>query len=264
MRIVSVNAWGGAMYDELVAWLPVIDADVVALQEMTRTAGLTGWTRFEDGERTLPQRADLMADLATALPSHDPWFTVSDTGPVHAEQGVHRQHFGLGLFARRSLTRVASREAYVHRSYADHGAAWPDSDRPRSAQVARFFDPMARRFLTVGHMHGLRDSGGKGDTPARRAQAKRFAELVESVCEPADLVVVCGDLNVLPDSETLTILAGIGLTDLVGSADTRTARYPKTVRHASYLLVSDPAAVRRFEVVASPEVSDHRALLVDL
>jgi hypothetical protein len=56
----------------------------------------------------------------------------------------------------------------------------------------------------------------------------------------------------------------VGLVDLVGTADTRTSRYAKPVRHASYLLVSDPAAVRRFAVVAEPEVSDHRALLLDL
>jgi hypothetical protein len=47
-------------------------------------------------------------------------------------------------------------------------------------------------------------------------------------------VVVCGDVNLLPDSETFDVLAEIGLTDLVGAADTRTSRYPKPVRHASY------------------------------
>ena len=78
------------------------------------------------------------------------------------------------------------------------------------------------------------------------------------------MVVVCGDLNLLPDSETFAILGDLGLTDLVGWADTRTARYTKPVRHASYLLISDPGAVRRFEIVTEPEVSDHRVLLLDL
>lgn len=36
------------------------------------------------------------------------------------------------------------------------------------------------------------------------------------------------------------------------------------VRHASYLLVSDPDAVTNFEIVAEPEVSDHRALVLDV
>ena len=68
----------------------------------------------------------------------------------------------------------------------------------------------------------------------------------------------------LPDSVTFERLAAVGMTDLVGTADTRTSRYTKPIRHADYLLVSDPAAVARFEIVASPEVSDHRPLLLDI
>lgn len=258
-----MNAWGGALYDALAAWLPTAGADVFCLQEVTRTPGLGGWTRFEDDARVLPQRADLMADVAATLPGHDGWFAVSDTGPVADDAGrVHRQHFGLGMFTAPEVVTVRSTAAHVHGRYADHGPAWPHSDRPRAAQVARLVHE--ERCVTIGHLHGLRDDAGKGDSPARRAQAERLAALVEEVREPGDLVVVCGDLNLLPDSETFTILGGIGLSDLVGEADTRTSSYPKPVRHASYLLVSDPGAVQAFTVLAEPEVSDHRALVLDL
>ncbi|MFC5727604.1 MULTISPECIES: endonuclease/exonuclease/phosphatase family protein [Nocardioides] len=265
MRIVSLNAWGGAMHDELVAWLPLVDADVVCLQEVTRTHGLDGWTRFEDDARSLPQRADLMADVAAVLPQHTGWFTVSDTGPVTSDTGAaHRQHFGLAMFVREELAQVGLRAGYVHGEYADHGPRWPHSGRPRAAQVVRLFDHGTDRFVTVGHLHGLRDGAGKGDSPVRRAQAERLVALLAEVRQADDLVVVCGDLNVMPDSETFAVLAGAGVTDLVRDADTRTAHYAKAIRHASYLLVSDPSAVKSFEVVASPEVSDHRALLLEV
>jgi endonuclease/exonuclease/phosphatase family metal-dependent hydrolase len=110
----------------------------------------------------------------------------------------------------------------------------------------------------------LRDPLGKADTPARRGQAERLAALVRRIRGPRDLVVMCGDFNVLPDSETFEILAEAGLVDLVGTADTRTSHYPKAGRHAGYLLVSDVSAVERFAVLAEPEVSDHRALLLDI
>lgn len=263
MRILSLNAWGGARYDDLVAWLPAVGADVVCLQEVTRTPGLGGWTRFEDEARALPQRADLMADVQATLPSYDGWFAVSDSGPVADGSGrVHRQHFGLGTFTAPEVVAVRTTATHVHGRYADHGAAWPHSGRPRVAQVARLHDGAG--YLTIGHLHGLRDDAGKGDSPARRAQAERLAALVEEVREPDDLVVVCGDLNLLPDSETFAVLGDIGLTDLVRDADTRTSSYTKPVRSASYLLVSDPDRVRSFEVVAAPEVSDHRALLLDV
>ena len=37
MRIVSLNAWGGAVFGPLVEWLPRCGADVICLQEVTRT-----------------------------------------------------------------------------------------------------------------------------------------------------------------------------------------------------------------------------------
>lgn len=51
---------------------------------------------------------------------------------------------------------------------------------------------------------------------------------------------------------------------LHGRRDTPTSLYPKPVRHASYLLVSDPSAVRAFDAPAVPEVSDHRPLVLDV
>ncbi|MDV8024780.1 hypothetical protein [Rhodococcus sp. IEGM 1330] len=43
MKILSINAWGGAMYDELSAWLKTVDAKVFCLQEVTRTPHRPGW-----------------------------------------------------------------------------------------------------------------------------------------------------------------------------------------------------------------------------
>ncbi|GAB3843121.1 endonuclease/exonuclease/phosphatase family protein [Dactylosporangium cerinum] len=264
MRIASVNAWGGALSDELVAWLPRSEAHVVCLQEVTRTPGLTGWTRFEDGERTLPQRADLLDDVRVALPRHQAIFLASDSGPVHdGTGGRHRQDFGLATLVAEHLPVVGVDSAFVHGQFVDH-VEWTVADRPRIALAVRTVDRAAGRSVWVVQVHGLRDPAGKADTPARRGQADRLAELVRRIRSPQDLVVVCGDFNLLPDSATFDVLAEIGLTDLVGAADTRTSRYPKPVRHASYLLISDVAAVKRFEILTEPEVSDHRALILDI
>jgi endonuclease/exonuclease/phosphatase family metal-dependent hydrolase len=259
-----VNTWGGALADELIAWLPGSGADVVCLQEVTRTSGLTGWTRFEDGERALPQRADLFDDVRSAMPRHQSIFLASDSGPVHDDTGGrHRQDFGLATLVAERLPVVGVDSTFVHGQFVDH-VEWTVADRPRIALAVRTVDRDAGRSVWVVQVHGLRDPAGKADSVARRGQAQRLAELVRRVRTPQDLVVVCGDFNLLPDSETFEILAEIGLTDLVGAADTRTSHYPKPVRHASYLLVSDVAAVERFEILAGPEVSDHRALILDI
>lgn len=104
VRIASLNAWGGALYDELVTWLPSSGAHIVCLQEVTRTPGLTGWTRFDDNERTLPQRADLFDDVRVALPRHQAIFVTSDSGPVYDGMGGrHRQDLGLATLVSEHL-----------------------------------------------------------------------------------------------------------------------------------------------------------------
>lgn len=252
------------MFGELERWLPTCGADVLCLQEVTRTPGVGGWTRFSDAERELPQRANLFDDVRRLLPGHVASFVASDAGPVVADDGtVHHQEFGLGVFVDDALTVIEQHSVFVHGGFVDHDE-WAIADRPRTAQVVRVLDRRSDRVTVAVHLHGLRDPAGKHDTPARRRQAERLVDLVTEVRHDDDLVVVCGDLNLLPDSETFDLLGEIGLTDLVGEADTRTSRYTKPVRHANYLLVSDPDAVDRFEVPARPEVSDHRALVVDL
>jgi endonuclease/exonuclease/phosphatase family metal-dependent hydrolase len=262
--IASLNAWGGAMYAELARWLSGTAFDVICLQEVTSTPGVACWTTFADGERTLPQRASLLADVRGLLPHHQPLFVTSDCGPVTGDDGRrHQQAFGLGTFVADRLAIIGAQASHVHGAFTEHDE-WPRDNRPRTALALRLVEPAARRAVTVVHVHGLRDRRGKADTPDRRAQAERIAHLVEAVREPDDLVVVCGDLNLLPDSQTFAVLGAIGLVDLVGTADTRTSRYPKPVRHAGYVLVSDPGAVRRFDVLAEPEVSDHRVLLLEI
>lgn len=264
MRIVSLNAWGGAMFDALASWLPSCDADVVCLQEVTRTAGLRGWTTFADGERTLPQRANLFADITELLPGYQGHFLASDAGPVTDEDGRRwRQDFGIATFIHERLPVTGVASAFIHGSFTEH-SDWTVDGRPRVAHAIRVLERGSGATFTVVNLHGLRDGAGKGDTLARRAQADRIADLVSTFRCEQDEVAVCGDFNLLPDSETFDVLAELGLTDLVGDADTRTSRYRKQVRHANYLLVSTPTEVRNFEIVSTPEVSDHRPLVVDL
>lgn len=251
------------MYETLVDWLPQSGADILCLQEVTRTPGFDGWTTFEDGERTLFQRANLFQEVNRAMPNHLGYFATSDTGPVEAAGATHRQDFGVAMFIDRNISVVARNTEFVHGSFAFH-TVWPSTNRPRNAQTVRLYDHVAARTLTVANVHGLRDARGKVDTPDRREQARRLARLVEGTRGSNDLVVVGGDLNLLPSSETFAILGDIGLVDLVGTVDTRTSRYTGSIRHASYLLISDVRAVKHFEILTTPEVSDHRALVLDI
>lgn len=251
------------MFESLVQWLPACGAEVLCLQEVTWTPGYRGWVTYADTDRTSRQRSSLFDDVRHALPGHQAHFFTCDTGPVHCEDGaVRRQHFGIATFVVPHLALIGAEAAFVHGAFAHHDV-WPAQDRGRLAHAVRVVGRDGR-CATVAHFHGVRMSSGKSDTPQRRAQAERVAALIGRVRQGADVVVAAGDMNILPDSETFEVLAQIGLTDLVGQSDTRSSAYLKPVRHASYLLVSDVDAVASFQVLATPEVSDHRPLVLDL
>ena len=129
------------------------------------------------------------------------------------------------------------------------------------------YDYDSDRSISVTHMHGLRDLNGKMDTPERAQQAQRLLELSNQVSAPEDLVIVCGDFNVEPESETLRMLANAGFTELVtggGFSDTRTSHYKKPGKFADYMLINDADSVQKFDVIYNPEISDHCPLVLTL
>ncbi len=83
-----------------------------------------------------------------------------------------RQEFGIAAYVAPPVLHTES--AFVHGAFTDHDE-WPASGRPRVAHAVRLAG------VTVVHLHGLRDAAGKGDTPARLAQADAIAALVTRV-----------------------------------------------------------------------------------
>ena len=265
LRIISLNAWGGKLHEALLQYVTAADPDVLCLQEVLRAPGTRpGWSIYRDGNVVLPQRFNLFAEVSTALPGHDAFFCPTSRGQLFDGDNAITAEFGLATFVRQSHSVIAQGLDFVHGEFSVDG--WGEHPRPRNAHCVRLFS-QEHGTLTIAHMHGLRDVAGKGDTPARKGQAEALAGLIGRVWPGDEGLVVCGDFNVLPDSVTFEILGGLGLSDLVtghGLVDTRTSYYLKSGRYADYMLVTPGVNVAKFEVVEAPEVSDHRALLLDI
>lgn len=266
MRILSVNAWGGLRHTELLPFLADSGADVVCLQEVLRSPGrASDWLLYRDGPVELQQRSNLFQEIAAVLPDHDGVFFPTSRGELIGKDGPVWVEFGIATYVRKSLPVIGQSVGFVH------GAFSPDAfgrhPRPRNAHCLRIFDYDAGQALTVAHLHGLRTLDGKGDNAERDAQAAALAELIRSVWPGDERLVVCGDLNVLPDSNLFEVLAQFGLRDLVtsrGFTDTRTSLYKKAERYADYMLVTPDVRVSSFDVVRESEVSDHCPLLLEL
>lgn len=264
MRVMSLNGWGGKLLNRLLPYLAAEAPDVLCLQEVIYSPDTEkDWLLYRDGDHVLPQRADFFRDVCRALPDHVAIFCPAAQGVLWDEDISVPSQWGLATFVRKSLPIVGQVQGFVHKQYSpvDYG----DHPRSRSVHGVRVYDYVLGRFVSITHMHGLRDLRGKHDTPERRAQAHRLLEFSQRLCESDDLTVICGDFNVESDSETLDILKDAGMIELVTERNfpgTRTSHYKKPGKFADYMLVNDATAVRDFQVVYDPEVSDHCPLIL--
>ena len=260
MRIVSLNAWGGRRGRALLEWVRRGEAHVYCFQEVFSAPSLEE-PRLPDGDGYTID-ADLHGSLARALPGYRTLFSAGSRGYVNDSTWTGLPlEYGLALFVHPSISIVAQRATMVHGSFRFDGSGEPPLSR--TAQVVRLLTPWGT--VTLGHLHGLWQPSGKGDSAIRKNQAERFAELLGSVRASGDALVACGDFNVLPSSVTFEILGRLGLRDLVaahGIESTRTELYRKEIRYGDYLLVDDRVAVERFEALEQPVVSDHRPLVL--
>ncbi|WP_220749786.1 endonuclease/exonuclease/phosphatase family protein [Jannaschia pagri] len=265
MRIISLNAWGGAVWTSLGPWIATKAFDVLCLQEVTRRiAPSPKWLVYGDAYRRLDQRADLFGDVSAALPDWQASFAPAARGPLFdaAGQAVPSEH-GIAIWVAPHLAVTGRSQGFVHGAFRAEG--WGPEPVPRAVQSCRIEG--GGRPVSVTHLHGLRDPSGKGDTPERLAQAQALLDHLQHFTGPDQTTVVAGDLNLLPDSQTFPLLAQRGLVELVthyGHDDTRTALYGKAKRHANYCLTDDMERVRAFDVPATPVLSDHRPLVLDL
>ena len=261
---MCLNGWGGKLYDKLLPYLTEINPDILCLQEVVHTpTSEKDWLTYKDGDHVLPQRANFFKDVQDALPSHIGIFCPAAQGVLWDDKIEIPSQWRLATFVRKSYPIIAQVQGFVHKSYSPYD--YGEHPRSRSAHVIKIFDYTKNKPIVVGHMHGLRDLNGKMDTPERALQAHKFLSFAKSLTEDNDALVICGDFNVEPNSETLKIIAEAGLTDLVTmrtSKGTRTSHYKKSSRFADYMLVNKQTNVLDFEVIFDLEVSDHCPLIL--
>lgn len=266
MEIMCLNGWGGKLHETLLPYLARTAPDILCLQEVIHSpASEKDWLTYRDGDHILPQRANLFRDVSAALPDHVAIFCPAAQGVLWDDDTSILSQWGLATFVHRSLPIIGQVQGFVHKDYSPVG--YGDHPRSRSAHGVRVWDYATDCAVCVTHMHGLRDLNGKIDTPERAEQARKLLDVSRSLAEPNDLIVVCGDFNVEPDSKTLSILSSAGLTELVtgrGFDSTRNSQYKKPGRFADYMLINKETAVGDFDVIYDPEVSDHCPLVLKI
>jgi endonuclease/exonuclease/phosphatase family metal-dependent hydrolase len=249
MKLISLNVWGGfAGREKLLDFFASHnDVDIFCLQEVWN--GGQEMIGRKAGGRPLSGIAHwLLTDIDATLKDHVVYF-----------RPQFKDYYGLTMFIRKNIVVRKEGEVFV---YKDRGyfSEKDIGDHSRNIQYASI--DTNEDVRTVAHLHGLWNGQGKGDSPDRLLQSDNIVRFLQSVDSPH---IFCGDLNLLPETESLKKIESTGMRNLIkefGITSTRSSLYMKPLRFADYMFVSDGIEVRDFKVLPD-EVSDHLALYLE-
>lgn len=167
--------------------------------------------------------------------------------------------YGLLMLVRKERKVLVEGDVFVHK---EQGFI-PEGDTGFHARNMQFVTIETEKGnRTIMNFHGLWNGKGKTDTEERLQQSKKIGELTKKIKNP---YVICGDFNLLPETESMKSLEDLGLRNLVteyGITSTRTSFYTKPEKFADYVLTSEGIDVHTFKVLPD-EVSDHSPLYLD-
>ncbi len=254
MKILSLNTWGGRAGKE--HFLNFIsaqakDVDIFCFQEIW-SAPYEHLEGAKAGNLEIKHEdimVEGMQDIARTLPEYQYFFH-----PHHLE------HYGLMMLVRRGIDILGSGDVFVYkeRGYIPNGDI---GNHARNIQYVTFMNDGT--MTTVINFHGLWNGKGKGDSEERLQQSQNIVDFIQTL--EGD-VLLCGDFNLLPSTESVHIIERTGMRNLIheyGITSTRTSYYTKPEKFADYVFVSQGVSVKNFKVLPD-EVSDHAAMLVEI
>jgi len=251
MKLISLNIWAGKEFDNLIQFISsqAEDTDMFCFQEVFDTP--TGIENIDEY-----YRANLFDELAKSLPNHMGYFAPAQEGHGFNGPVDFPIAWGLAMFIKKSIEIKDIGEIFIKGFKNSKGI--DNTTIPRNLQYAIVLDNEIEYNIT--HFHGLWNGKGKTDTDERIEQSKKIKEFLKD----KKRIVLCGDFNLLPDTESLKILED-GLINLIKLKDiksTRSKLYEKPDKFADYTLISKDINIDNFKV-PEVEVSDHLPMILN-
>jgi endonuclease/exonuclease/phosphatase family metal-dependent hydrolase len=253
MKLITLNTWGGrAGKDKLLSFFDKYknETDIFCLQEIwsapySHLEGRSAGGVSIDHEQIMVYG---MQEISSLLPNYVKYFR-----PHHGD------NYGLMILADSKHNLVEEGEVFVHK----HKGYVPEGDVGNHARNIQYITVVLNNSpITIINFHGLWNGKGKTDTDERIKQSKNIIDFVKKL---SGEYVLCGDFNLLPNTESIKIFESYGLRNLIKEfniTSTRTSFYCKPEKHADYIFVSKGINVKNFKVLPE-EVSDHSPLLLE-
>jgi len=235
-KLLSLNLWGGYVLDPLLDFLESHEhIDIFCFQELYHNA--THEISVDGKKLTL----DLMDRIAKILPEHQSFF-----------RPILNNSYGIGTFVSNKITVLGEYEILIHEN-PDYIGRGPTHSRNMQLLTLKHNTDI----FHIANVHGLWNGMGKGDSPERILQAKKIKKSLPN----GDPLVLCGDFNLNPDTESINIIKE-GLRDLITESkvtSTRTSLYAKDSKFADYIFTNTYIKALEFSVLPHV-VSDHAPL----
>lgn len=245
-KIISLNTWGGKMSDELKHFFEKNqDVDIFCLQEILNGGEHDADEIVDNAGDIVPKDYQLLKKIQEFLPNHKVYF-----------RPHYKDYYGLAMFIKNNINITEEGEEFVHQ----YKGYIPEGDlgfHARNIQYTKI-QHNEKSFYII-NFHGLWNGKGKTDTEDRIQQSKNILQFIKNI---KDDFVLCGDFNLLPDTESLKLIESLHVRNLIKDyniTSTRTSLYTKPERFADYVFVSQNITVTDFQILPD-EVSDHAAM----
>lgn len=254
MKIITLNTWGGlagreALLDFFERYKDFVD--VFCLQEVWSAPyehlnGHLAATHVLDNDKILTEGVQ---KISAILDEHTSFFR-----PHHLE------NYGIMMLVRKDFSVLEEGEVFVHK----HKGFIPEDNVGKHARNINYIKTSLNdKPLTIINFHGLWNGLGKSDSDERLEQSRNIVNFLKTI---EGEIILCGDFNLLPETESLKMFKDFGLRNLIKEynvTSTRTSHYKKPLKFADYIFVSKGLNVKDFQVLPD-EVSDHSPVLVEI
>jgi exonuclease III len=254
MKLITLNLWGGKLYNPLIEFIKTHSGNVDIFCFQDALFGTKA--EFSPVQKA---RTNLFEEIQKVLTDFNAFiYRDQEESYIHGELLPLDVGCGQVIFVRKNIEVLENGGFRSHPDSPYHKGGDLVSGRCQWIKIRSDGEE-----ITILNLHGLwqRDSQKK-DTPERMEQSQKIQEFFKN---HTGKKILCGDFNIINDGNAMSMLEE-GMVNLVKKfniTSTRSSHYPKEEKFADYVLVSKDIEVKDFQVLPD-EVSDHLSLLLEI
>lgn len=257
MKLLSLNIWGGQVYDPLIKFLEQKrdQIDIFCFQEV-----------FKSKENIISNgsRMNIYYDLEKILKDYNAYYSSTFEGRDLKQKVEFEVCFGSAIFIKKNIRIVKEGSIFIHRAYNEKIELFSKSygkyiDFPRTMQYL-ILEKNKSKTLVV-NIHGYWNPDTKSDTPQSWDQMNKIIKFLNSNKYEK---IFCGDFNLNPNTKSMKLLEKdmVNLIKKNNIKSTRSNHHERKDKFADYILVSKKVNVINFKVLQE-HVSDHLPLFLE-